>query len=176
MVAPDLFTGRLQLRHYRLSDFDPFADYFASPRSRYTDGPVARERAWDLFASGAGRWSLLGYGAWAVERQADGATVGLVSLNPPFAVGEPELGWILWDGFEGQGYAREAANAALNFAWQELGWSTLISAIHAENERSVRLAEQLGARFDPEVRHPSEPETRFYRFRRPSDGDWTNSR
>ncbi len=90
---------------------------------------------------------------------------GLVSLNPPFAVGEPELGWILWEGFDGHGYAGEAAEAALRFVWGELGWTTLVSGIHEANAKSIRLAERLGACLDPNVFYPPEPETRFYRFR-----------
>jgi RimJ/RimL family protein N-acetyltransferase len=160
-----LNTDRLNLRHYEFRDFDPFAEYFASERSRYTDGPVPRDRAWDMFASGAGRWSLLGYGAWAIERRSDGVMAGLVSLNPPFAIGEPELGWILWEGFEGQGFAAEAAAAALRFAWDELGWTTLVSGIHEANTKSIRLAGRLGACLDQSVFYPREPETRFYRFR-----------
>jgi RimJ/RimL family protein N-acetyltransferase len=108
---------------------------------------------------------LLGYGAWAVERRSDGKMVGLVSLNPPLSTGEPELGWILWEGFDRQGYAGEAAEAALRFAWDELGWTTLLSGIHEDNTRSIRLAERLGARIDPDISYPIEPETRFYRFR-----------
>ncbi len=94
---------------------------------------------------------------------------GLVSVNAPFVTGEPELGWILWEGFEGQGYAGEAAGAALRFAWQTLGWSTLLSGIHRENPRSIRLAERLGARHDPGVTLAAEPETLFYRFAAPAD-------
>jgi RimJ/RimL family protein N-acetyltransferase len=90
---------------------------------------------------------------------------GLVSLNPPFAVGVPELGWILWDGYEGHGLASEAAAAVLRFAWGELGWMTLVSGIHEANTKSARLAERLGARLEPDIVFSQEPETRFYRFR-----------
>ncbi|MEL6956355.1 MAG: N-acetyltransferase, partial [Pseudomonadota bacterium] len=64
--APVLETERLVLRSYRLEDFDSFAAYFATERSRFTDGPVSRQQAWDLFTAGAGRWVLAGYGAWTI--------------------------------------------------------------------------------------------------------------
>ena len=161
--APVLKTERLVLRPYALKDFDAFADYFASDRSRFTDGPVSRQEAWDLFCAGAGRWSLTGHGAWTITRGDDDTALGLVSLNTAIAVPHPELGWILWQGFEGQGYALEAAKVARDFAFGTLGWSDLISGVHEGNTRSIRLAERMGATHDPSIRLPAEPETLFFR-------------
>ncbi len=161
--APVLSTDRLSLRPYVAEDFEPFASYFGSSRSKFTDGPIAREAAWDLFCAGAGRWALVGYGAWSVERRADGAHVGLVSLNTPIALPEPELGWILWDGFEGAGYAYEAAIAARTFAWSRLNWAALLSCIHVENAPSIRLAERLGCVLDGEVSGPDPAVDLIYR-------------
>lgn len=164
-AAPTLETERLVLRPYRESDFEAFAAYFASPRSIYTDGPVSRSTAWDLFTAGAGRWMIAGHGAWAIERKSDGSALGLVSLNTAITLPEPELGWILWEGFEGQGYAYEAALNARNFAFEILQWQDLISGIHEDNVASIRLAERLGASHDAELRLDDEPETLFYRHK-----------
>ena len=121
------------LRPYQEADFEAFADYFASSRSIYTDGPVSRSTAWDLFTAGAGRWMIAGHGAWTIERKADGAALGLVSLTTAITLPDPELGWILWQGNEGQGYAHEAALNARNFAFEILQWPELISGIHRDN-------------------------------------------
>jgi len=165
-VAPTLETERLVLRPYRADDFEAFAAYFASPRSVYTDGPVSRTAAWDLFNAGAGRWQIAGYGAWTIERQSDGAGMGLVSLNTAITLPHPELGWILWDAFEGQGYAYEAASNARNFAFEILGWTDLLSGIHEDNHASIRLAERMQAEWVPSLRVPEEPETRICRHER----------
>ncbi|MEL6830967.1 MAG: GNAT family N-acetyltransferase [Pseudomonadota bacterium] len=167
-AAPVLETERLALRPYRQSDFEAFARYFASPRSIYTDGPVSRQTAWDLFCAGAGRWQIAGHGAWTIETRSDQTAVGLVSLNTAIALPDPELGWILWEGFEGCGYAFEAAQRARDFAVHTLNWPRLISGIHDENVNSIRLAERLGATLDPDLRLEAEPETLFYRHTRPS--------
>jgi len=166
-AAPVLETERLVLRGYLKSDFDAFADYFASDRSVYTDGPIARGAAWDLFTAGAGRWTIAGHGAWTIERKSDGRALGLVSLNTAIDLPDHELGWILWDGSEGQGYAFEAASKVRTFVFAELGWSTLISGIHKNNLKSIKLAERLGALLDRSVKHKDEPETRFYRHTKP---------
>ncbi|MEM6555176.1 MAG: GNAT family N-acetyltransferase [Pseudomonadota bacterium] len=162
-AAPTLESERLVLRSYRVDDFEAFAQYFASPRSVYTDGPIGREAAWDLFTAGAGRWMLVGYGAWTVELRSTGGAIGLVSLNTPITLPDPELGWILWDGFEKQGYAYEAAMKARQFAFDRLQWPSIVSGIHVENTASIRLAERLGAVLDPDMTYAEEPETQFYR-------------
>ena len=91
--------------------------------------------------------------------------MGLVSLNTAITLPDPELGWILWEGFEGQGYAYEAALNARNFAFEILGWPTLISGIHQENAASIRLAIRLGAERDTSLVLDDEPETLFYRHK-----------
>lgn len=97
--APTLGTDRLRLRAYQKEDFEQFATLYASPRSRFIDGPVSISTAWNLFAAGSGRWPLVGYGAWAVDRLIDLACVGVVSLNCPIKKSEErELGWLLWEG------------------------------------------------------------------------------
>lgn len=162
-AAPVLKTERLVLRPYIEADFDAFAAYFASERSAYTDGPISRQMAWDLFTAGSGRWAIAGHGAWAIEVAETGQAAGLVSLNTAIILPDPELGWILWDGFEGHGYALEAAQAARDFAFETLRWPNLISGIHRDNQRSIRLAERMGATRDPDLFLEDEPETLFYR-------------
>lgn len=161
--APKLKTERLVLRAYTLEDFDAFAAYFESERSPFTDGPVSRTHAWDLFTAGAGRWMIAGHGAWTITVHGKDKSVGLVSLNTPIALPYPELGYILWTGHEGRGFAQEAAEAARKFAFDVLGWPVLISGVHKDNARSIRLAKSMGAVLDPAIHYPAEPDTRFYR-------------
>lgn len=161
--APTLETERLVLRAYQLEDFEAFAAYFASPRSHFTDGPIARELAWDLYTAGAGRWVMAGHGAWTITRRGDDTSLGLVSLNTAISLPACELGWILWEGSERQGYAFEAACAARGFAFSALGMETLLSGIHHENSRSIKLAMRMGAVRDPSVALADESETLLYR-------------
>jgi RimJ/RimL family protein N-acetyltransferase len=55
-----------------------------------------------------------------------------------------ELGWTLARDAWGQGYASEAAGAAMAWAWTELGAPELISLIDPGNAASLRVAERLG--------------------------------
>jgi len=163
-AAPILETDRLKLRPYRHEDFESFAALYQSSRSKYMDGPIDLAAAWPLFAAGAAHWQLLGYGPWSIERKQDRQCVGLVSLNPPIAAPEQELGWALWEGYTGHGYALEAARCARDFALQMLNWRRFVSYISAPNTPSIKLAKRLGATLDPEATSKQTGDTRVYRY------------
>ncbi|MEO9971956.1 MAG: GNAT family N-acetyltransferase [Hyphomonadaceae bacterium] len=167
LAAPTLITDRLRLRAYRLSDFRGFADFYTSPRSQYADGPVDGDVAWAWFAAGTGRWALTGYGAWTIEKRDDNQAIGIVSLNHPVKTdAERELGWLLWEGHEGSGYATEAAVSARQFAFEQLGWETMVSYIARENAASIRLAERIGAHLDEAATQMADADTLVYRHNR----------
>lgn len=144
-----LETDRLLLRMFRQSDLDSYADMCADPETmRYIgDGqPQDRPAAWRVMAVIVGHWSLLGYGLWAVEERSSGALVGRVGCWNPEGWPDLEIGWTLHRSFWGRGYATEAARAALHFAFTELGRPHVVSLIHPDNARSIRVAERLGER------------------------------
>ncbi len=90
--------------------------------------------------------------------------------GPWFPEGWPEreIGWTLWAAeAEGKGYAREAAVAARDHAFRDLGWDTAVSYIDPENTRSIALAERLGARRDDAARHPGDEPCLVYRHPKP---------
>lgn len=152
-VIPRLETERLLLREYREADFDAFAAFFATERSRYIAGPTTRELAWRGLAAHLGHWALRGYGFWAVEEKASGRFCGHVGLWYPEGWMEPEVGWVMMSDFEGRGIAHEAALAARAHAYDTLGWPTAVSMIDPDNTRSIRLAERLHCRFEGVYQH-----------------------
>lgn len=145
---PGFRTPRLRLRALRLSDLDAYAAMCADPEvMRYigAGGPIPREMAWRHLAMFLGTWALHGHGTWAVERRSDAQMIGRVGfIDPPDWPG-CELAWLLARDAWGQGYAFEAASAALAFGRQQQGLGELISLIRPDNARSIRLAEKLGA-------------------------------
>jgi RimJ/RimL family protein N-acetyltransferase len=153
-AAPRIETERLVLRAPRFEDFPPVAAFFAREASRFVGGPLEERPVWYWFSSGIGDWDLLGFGSWAIEARATGALAGLVWLNHPPGFPEREMGWLLLPGFEGRGFATEAARAARGYAYGSLGWPTAVSYVDAENHRSCALARRLGAREDPAAPRP----------------------
>ncbi|NJM83815.1 MAG: GNAT family N-acetyltransferase [Tabrizicola sp.] len=155
-AIPVLQTERLTLREPREADFPALLQFNDSPRTAHLGGPQPRRLVWRGFLAVIGHWALRGYGYWSVETR-DGTFIGRVGLGYHDGWPEPELGWHLFDGAEGKGYAFEAAMAARCFAYGQLGMTTLISMIAPENLRSIALARRLGARFehsDPGVERP----------------------
>ena len=164
--VPVLTSQRLILREPRLADFDAYADFSASSRADFVGGPMDRAQAWRRFASGIGHWILRGFGLWTIEDKATGTVAGRTGLIAHEGWPETELGWQIYDGFEGQGYAHEAAMAARHQAYHVMGLPPMISLIAPANTRSRRLAERMGAVIECEgeflghpcliYRHPAE--------------------
>jgi RimJ/RimL family protein N-acetyltransferase len=59
-----------------------------------------------------------------------------------------EVGWTLRRDFWGRGYATEAAQVALDYAFDRLGQTRVISLIQPDNRASIAVALRLGMRFE----------------------------
>ncbi|MBR9652130.1 GNAT family N-acetyltransferase [Thalassovita aquimarina] len=147
---PTVETERLILREMRESDLDVIAEFFESDRSHFVGGPKSRGESWRVISGVLGHWLLRGYGMWLVEERVSGQPVGGVGHLNPEGWDEPELGWHLYTGHEGKGYAYEAALAAREYGARHFGLTAPISYIDPANTRSKALAERLGARFERE--------------------------
>jgi RimJ/RimL family protein N-acetyltransferase len=166
--VPRLETPRLILRAPRLADFDLFAAYIASERSRYTGGPLDRNLAWRGFGHMVGHWVLRGYGFFVLEEKATGKALGTTGPYFPEGWPEPEIGWTIWDASaEGKGLASEAALAARAWAYEVLGWQTAISLIVAGNTRSEALAQKLGCTPDGTFSHAQFGDSSIWRHPAP---------
>ncbi|CUI46856.1 GNAT family N-acetyltransferase [Cognatishimia activa] len=152
--SPTIRTDRLILRKPDASDLDAVLAFFQSERAEYVGGPYTLGKAWRQFAAEVGHWDLLGYGMWSVTTKDTGETLGLVGPWTPADWPETEIGWFMFENAEGKGYAFEAAQAAVNHAYETLGWDTAVSYIDKDNTRSIALAERLGASFDPNAPQP----------------------
>lgn len=164
MIAPVLVGDKIALRPYLASDFDRLAAFYQSPRSAYVGGLQTRHKVWRDLGYDAGQWSLLGFGTWAIEEKSTGEFAGQAGLNLPDDYPETELGWLLFAGFEGKGYAFEAAAMARDFAFSVLKMKTLVSYIDPANVRSIRLAERLGSFRDFEAPTPHNDPCLVYRY------------
>ncbi|WP_170976311.1 GNAT family N-acetyltransferase [Rhizobium sp. FKL33] len=163
LEAPLIRTERLLLRPYRIDDFSHLLAIYAGDRSQFIGGRLTPRQVWDGFMNMTGHWPVHGFGGWAVERVDTGELVGEIAVHHPVDYPEVELGWLLFDGFEGRGYATEAALAARDFAFREAGVGSLVSYIDPDNHPSRRLAERIGAKRDPEAPTPNGDPCLVYR-------------
>jgi RimJ/RimL family protein N-acetyltransferase len=150
-AIPTLITARLTLRAPVADDFPAYREMIGSDRAKYMGGPYDGWAAWGMFCHEIACWELFGHGGLIIERQADGVAMGVVEINDGPLFPEKELGWMLYAGFEGQGYVTEAAAALRDWAFGTLKLPTLVSYFHPENARSVAVARRLGAVLDTEA-------------------------
>ncbi|MFD1795666.1 GNAT family N-acetyltransferase [Paracoccus aurantiacus] len=147
---PVLETERLFLREPRLSDLDAIVAFGMSDRTEFVGGKLEPWQSWNVLNAAIGHWINRGFGWWVLEDKATGAVAGRAGIGYHLDWPEPELGWHIYDGFEGKGLAYEAALAARDHANRHFGLGPLISLIAHGNTRSRRLAERLGAKIETE--------------------------
>ncbi|MEO0328015.1 MAG: GNAT family N-acetyltransferase [Pseudomonadota bacterium] len=149
-MVPVLQTERLELRGWEVDDFPAYAAFCAdAKRTRYSvSGGSSLPDAWHAFTAMVGEWALNDYGCFAVSEIGSPQPAGYAGIWYPPDISEPELMWGLFDGFEGKGFATEAAEAVKVWAREVLKWQPLMSFIHPENEASIAVAKRLGANLE----------------------------
>ena len=150
-------TERLRLRTWDAEDEFRFYDVMNTPAVMRWLGGLQSRDGWS-----AGFNRLLGYQRdfgftfWIVERRSDGEMLGFCGLkraNAPGAeaiVGEVEIGWRLREDAWGHGYAKEAAIASVDMAFEKFGAPQVVAVTAAGNEPSQGLMIRLGMKRRPE--------------------------
>lgn len=144
-------TERLLLRDWRDEDVDVFVRHTNTPAvMRWLGGVKPDEVMRAIMFDRIVRWQKeRGFTFWAVERKVDGELLGFCGIkigddaNSPVE-GEFEVGWRLREDAWGQGYAKEAATASLDHAFDRLGAERVVALTVQGNAPSWRLMERLG--------------------------------
>ena len=158
-------TYRLILRRWVDTDRPVFYRQCSDPRvMEFLGGVQTRAQTDAALDRHNGYIDSHGYGFWAVKRRADGAMLGFCGLKPG-ALGTPiegrtEIGWRFGIEHWRQGYAREAAQASLDWGWANLGEDSIWAITVPANAPSWRLMEKLGMQrhADLDFDHPAMPE------------------
>ena len=163
-AVTELRTGRTLLRAWRDEDLEPFARLNADPEvMRWFPSPLSTEASDALAARIRARLAEDGWGLWALEVPGVSPFCGFVGLSRvPFEASftpAVEIGWRLDQPWWGHGYATEAATAVVEFAFETLGLSKIVSFTTTLNTRSRAVMERLGLRHDPhgDFEHPGIP-------------------
>ncbi|MBM7066249.1 GNAT family N-acetyltransferase [Actibacterium sp. 188UL27-1] len=143
MIVPTLRTERLILRAPTMADWPVYRAFITGARAVGAGGILDEKQAFRSFAAILGHWHLKGFGWWMIEH--DGQPVGYSGVHNPPSKADMELGWALFDGHEGHGFALEAARAGLSYAKTVLTPRRLVSYIIDGNTPSEKLARKLGA-------------------------------
>ena len=89
-----------------------------------------------------------GHGLACAERISDGQALGMCGLIRRDALDDVDLGFAFLPAARGQGYAGEAAAAALAFGFDGLGLHRIVAITDPANQASVRVLKAAGLRFE----------------------------
>ena len=155
-----LETKRLILRQWQYTDFVPFAKlsgdkdvmkYFPNILSRKESNALAKKIMCFIADNG--------WGMWAVEIKSTHEFAGFVGLNTPSVDMPPspcvEIGWRLAKNCWGFGYATEAGQLALNYAFNKLQLEEVVSFTTLKNKNSLAVMARLKMKnIDMNFLHP----------------------
>jgi RimJ/RimL family protein N-acetyltransferase len=144
----ELETPRLLLRPTSPHDFEEFAAFQGDAETMRYLGAAAQPRsvAWRSFLTMAGAWAMQGFAMFSVIEKASGRWVGRVGPWQPDGWPGTEVGWGIVRDRCRLGYATEAATAAIDWTFAELGWTEVIHVIDPANVASQGVARKLGSR------------------------------
>ena len=149
-----LETARLRLRPYEAGDAAAFFTVLDQSRARLQVSFPDRLRAVPTLAEApaqlitfaqdwrTGRFYV--FGIWHRESQ---AYLGDICLMPQ-RDGQAEIGYYLAQEAEGQGYAREALGAVMEFGFEQVRAERLLIRCFADNMRAQQVAQALGFRLE----------------------------
>ncbi|MBD8512200.1 GNAT family N-acetyltransferase [Photobacterium sp. CAU 1568] len=144
-----LQTERLIIRQWKEDDNVPFAAMCADPNvMRYFPATLSEDESVQLAHKATSLIQKNGWGFWAVERKDTGQFIGLAGLHyqdldipdTPFI----EIGWRLAADQWGKGFAPEAAQRALSYAFDELQAPAVYAFTTLANQPSRRVMQKLG--------------------------------
>jgi len=145
----ELQTERLFLRQWLSEDRPNFAKLNADPDvMEYYPNVLSTEESDAMAQKIESLIAKRGWGLWAVELIEKKSFIGFVGLHEPTydlpVTPCVEIDWRLAKGYWGKGYATEAANAALGFAFTGLNLSEIYSFASVSNWKSLAVMERLG--------------------------------
>ena len=145
-------TDRLTLREWGEGDGDRFYSVMNTPAVMRHLGGVQDRATWEAALGRINGFQRdFGHTFWIVERKSDGELLGFCGLKRVNAEGtslkgEVEIGWRLRESTWGQGYAKEAAIACLDLAFNRFAAPHVVALTIDQNAASRGLMERLGMR------------------------------
>lgn len=149
-----MLSKKFHLRSPRL-DLVPFAEEDQDLLHKIFTDPFVRKYLWDdqiisvdtvadILEQSQNYFSSNDFGLWKIISVASNQIVGFTGLWHFFEESQPQLIYGLLPAFTKQGYAVEAAQLIIRYAFEELGFAYLNAATDAPHMASQRVAERLG--------------------------------
>ena len=148
-------TRRCFLREMTLEDLDDlYKLYQGKGITKYMEGLYERKKEEEYTKAYIKNvYRFYGYGMWLAIDRKNGQLIGRAGLNNLNLHGEAalEMGYVVGEKFQNQGYATELCQAILAFAQKNTGFERVQCLIHKDNRVSIHLAENLGFAWKEEM-------------------------
>ncbi len=140
-------TERLFLRTWEDDDYDSFCELHSDPIvMRDLGGPISREQSARKMDKYRNAFAQFGYSRWCVTDRSGGflGYVGIMQRGEQHPIGaHDEIGWRLSRNAWGNGYATEAALAALNDCFMRHSLAEVLAYTSADNARPQAVIARL---------------------------------
>ena len=162
-----LETDRLVLRQLSADDAEFIVDLLNQPSFlKYIGDKGVRtvEEARQFILTGpVANYQRFGFGLYLVELQEIAAPLGICGLLKREGLDDVDIGFAFLPQFWSQGYAFEAASVVMDYGERSLGLDRIVAIASPENERSFKLLEKLGLRFERLIRlSEDQPKIRLF--------------
>jgi len=148
-------TNRLKLRIFDIEkDLDAYADIMGEyevgrwlPKGEgYTKEQTKRYMEYIKE-----HWDKYSYGNWAVIDKETNILLGHCGLNYIKSLDETEVLYVLGKHARGRGYATEAAEASIAYAFDKIGLQQVIALAKPKNNASQNVMKKLGMKYIKEI-------------------------
>jgi RimJ/RimL family protein N-acetyltransferase len=142
-MTTNIETDRLLLRRPTREDTYILRDLWRNERVRqFLGGILCADRIEERIATHQKHWDDHGFGLYSVYLKATNDLVGICGLH--HSEDGLEISYMFFPNHWGQGFAREAALACLNYGFTVLNAEFIISVTQEANQRSCHLLESMG--------------------------------
>ena len=147
-ASSELSSRRLLLRQWQTADREAFARLNGDPEvMAHFPAVLSRTESDTLADRCQAELEERGWGVWVIEQRDSGKFIGITGLNPvhgmPFG-DRVEVLWRLLQPAWGQGFATDAAQTALHYAFTVLDMDEIVAFATVGNRRSIAVMERLG--------------------------------
>jgi RimJ/RimL family protein N-acetyltransferase len=162
-----LETDRLVLRDFSPDDAgfmlrllnEPSFLHFIGDRG-VRDLEQARQYIIDRIVSS---YEQFGFGLYMVELADSQEEIGTCGLIKREGMKDVEIGFAFLPEFWSRGYAVESAKAVMDYARRDLDLERVVAIANPDNERSFRLLEKIGLRFERMIQlSEKDPEIKLF--------------
>ncbi len=144
-------TERLIIREFQVLDIEALAHILAKSEviQFSSTGVLSTKQTMVRIQTFLDSYQKNGYGKWAIIHRESGRLIGYCGIAIEEIEGQLEnaLGYRLDSEFWGQGLATEAANACLEYAFNNLNFDYVLGIVEPENQASRRILEKIGMEF-----------------------------